>query len=300
MSATSPNQDAAPSYDRDAIVASIARYYELLSKMVSIKPKDIAYAGQGGRSDSMLSLSKLRLLGFNERMIDFIRHVPFSHSSDRPAFPYTTTRNYYTNLFRYPEEDYMLEDPHRTEMWPFPGAAGLETWWMLDTNNGELTPHGPSTEWEVPEDEEWRTSSPMPTTAYFEGLCEDLISLKMIPVPGGPGWDYWEIWTVPEGGHLEDRSSHNHAFLTWTNEAKTIYPRCHWPDLRYFQRARCRRLLLDLRKGFEAYEREGKAMSPRLPASTGDTEKRPPTPPVLELEEGYLDLYSPPSRILDD
>ncbi|KAF7450355.1 hypothetical protein A1F99_049710 [Pyrenophora tritici-repentis] len=120
--ATSPNQDAAPSYDRDAIVASIARYYELLSKMVSIKPKDIAYAGQGGRSDSMLSLSKLRLLGFNERMIDFIRHVPFSHSSDRPAFPYTTTRNYYTNLFRYPEEDYMLEDPHRTEMWPFPGV----------------------------------------------------------------------------------------------------------------------------------------------------------------------------------
>jgi hypothetical protein len=151
MSATTPNQDAAPSYDRDAIVASITRYYELLSKMVSIKAKHIAYAGQGGRPDSMLPLSKLRRLGFNERMIDFIRHVPFSHSSDRPVFPYTTTRNYYTNLFCYPEEDYTLEDPHRTEMWPFPEvripegvvplsraieAAGLETWWMLDTNNG--------------------------------------------------------------------------------------------------------------------------------------------------------------------
>jgi hypothetical protein len=152
MSATPPNQAAAPSYDRDAIVASITRYYELLSKLVSIKPKDIAYARQGGRPDSMLPLSKLRRLGFNERMIDFIRYVPFSHSSYRPVFPYTTTRNYYTNLFCYPEEDYTLEDPHRTEMWPFPGeripegvvplsraieTAGLETWWMLDTNNGK-------------------------------------------------------------------------------------------------------------------------------------------------------------------
>lgn len=152
MSATPPNHDAASSYDRDAIIASITRYYELLSKMVSIKPKVIAYAEQGGRPDSVLPLEKLHRLGFNERMIDFIRHVPFSHSSDKLVFRYTTTRNYYTNLFDYPEEDYALEDSHRTGMWPFPGAripegviplsrtieaAGLETSWMLDTNNGK-------------------------------------------------------------------------------------------------------------------------------------------------------------------
>jgi hypothetical protein len=89
---------------------------------------------------------------------------------------------------------------------------------------GELTPHGSFTEWEVPEDEEWRTSPPVPATAYFDGLCEDLISLKMIPVPGGPGWEYWEIWTVPEVGDLEDRSSYHHAFLTWANVSLKHFP----------------------------------------------------------------------------
>jgi hypothetical protein len=82
---------------------------------------------------------------------------------------------------------------------------------------GELTPHGPSTEWEVPEDEEWRTSPPVPATAYFDGLCEDLISLKMIPVPRGPDWDYWEFWIVPKGVDPEDRSSHSYALLTLAN-----------------------------------------------------------------------------------
>jgi hypothetical protein len=145
--------DAGSGYDRDAIVASITRYYQLLSRMVAIKPKDIAYAREGGRSDDEIPISKLRRLGFNDRTIDFVRHVPFSHSSDRPVFPFTTTLNYYPNLFCYPEESYKLEDPAMTEMWPLPEGripngvvplshaietAGLETWWMLDTNNGKF------------------------------------------------------------------------------------------------------------------------------------------------------------------
>lgn len=55
---------------------------------------------------------------------------------------------------------------------------------------GELNPDCSFTEWDVPKDEEWRTSPPVPATAYFDGLCEDLILPKMIPVPGGPSWDY--------------------------------------------------------------------------------------------------------------
>jgi hypothetical protein len=82
---------------------------------------------------------------------------------------------------------------------------------------GELTPHGPSHEWEVPEDEEWRTSPPVPATAYFDGLCEDLISLRKIPVPGAPRWVCWEIWPLPEGEDLEHCSPCNYAYLTWAN-----------------------------------------------------------------------------------
>ncbi|KAI4648728.1 uncharacterized protein J4E79_009799 [Alternaria viburni] len=151
--ATSQSASAASSYDRDAIIASITRYYELLSKTVSIKPAEIGYARKGGRFDKSIPLSKLRRLGFNDRMIDFIRHVPFCHSNDRPVFPDTTTLNYYPHLFYYPEEDYKLEDADMTGMWPIEDSripegiiplsvplegSSLGTWWMLDTNNVSL------------------------------------------------------------------------------------------------------------------------------------------------------------------
>jgi hypothetical protein len=150
---TSISSDAIPSsgYDRDAIVASITRYYELLSKMVSIKPTDIAYPRNGRRPDSKIPLEKLRRLGFNDRMIDFVRHVPFVLNGVRPVFPYTQTLVYYHSVFDYySEEDYQSEEPGRVFMWPVEGrmsegvlplsrpieTAHLGTWWMLDTNNG--------------------------------------------------------------------------------------------------------------------------------------------------------------------
>lgn len=80
MSAEAPT---APGYDRDAIIASITRYYELLSKMVVIKPKDIAYVPEGGRTDGDIPIEKLRRLGLNDRAIDFIRYVPVVCSVDR-------------------------------------------------------------------------------------------------------------------------------------------------------------------------------------------------------------------------
>lgn len=64
---------------------------------------------------------------------------------------------------------------------------------------GELTAHNaglqrPSEE--VPEDAEWRSARPVPATTYFDGLCDDLRSLELIPMPGHPKatLDLWEIW----------------------------------------------------------------------------------------------------------
>ena len=51
---------------------------------------------------------------------------------------------------------------------------------------------------EVPEDEEWRSSRPVPATAYFDGLCEDLKSLKMLPIPRNSSQIVWEIWPAGE------------------------------------------------------------------------------------------------------
>jgi hypothetical protein len=152
---TLPDQNPDLSYDRDAIVASITRYYKLLSKMVAIRPKQIGYAPEGGRDNDTIPLEKLRRLGFNDRMIDFVRHVPFVHSADRPVFLGTEMIDYYRKLFSYPEENYDLEDPMMVEMWPMPdqripeGVLPLSrplpgdpfgTWWILDTNTG--TQHG--------------------------------------------------------------------------------------------------------------------------------------------------------------
>ena len=149
-----PDQNPDSSYDRDAIVASITRYYELLSKMVAIKPKHIGYAPEGGRDDDTISIEKLHRLGFNTKMIDFVQHLPFVQSADRPVFLGTETLNYYRNLFSYPEEKYDLEDPMVVEMWPIPDERIPEcilplscplqgnpfgTWWILDTNTGSST-----------------------------------------------------------------------------------------------------------------------------------------------------------------
>jgi hypothetical protein len=154
VESTPPDQGPETNYNRDAIVASITRYYELLSKMVAIKPKQIGYAPEGGRDDQTIPIKKLRRLGFNDRMIDFIRHVPFVHSVNRPVFPGTETLIYHRDVFHYPVEEYDLEEPLMVQMWPMPderipeGILPLSsplqgdpfgTWWMLDTKTGSST-----------------------------------------------------------------------------------------------------------------------------------------------------------------
>jgi hypothetical protein len=234
-SAPSPNIVTGPVYDRDAIITSMTRYYTLLSKMIGINPADIELAPKEGRHDDEIPLEALRLLGFSDRMIDFVRHAPFVGSINRPVYYSTSTLNYYRHLFRYPEEEYQFDDPHMVEMWPLPdqgipeGIVPLSrplqgddrgTWWLLDTTNGglvngrdqpsphlylcltlylvgELTAHGPYLERpseEVPEGEDWRSARPVPATAYFEGLYEDLMSLRIVPLPGKPRDFTWDMW----------------------------------------------------------------------------------------------------------
>ncbi|KAJ4372837.1 hypothetical protein N0V86_008203 [Didymella sp. IMI 355093] len=266
----SPDHDPSLIYNRDAIVASMTRYYSLLSLMVGIKPTDIELAPPSGRNDDDIPLETVRLLGFNDRMIDFIRHAPFVGSADRPVYYSTQTLNYYRSLFAHSEKEYMLNDPHAVEMWPFPeqripeGIVPLSrflqgddrgTWWLLDTNTGQLTAHGPYLErpsYEVPEDEQWRSARPVPATAYFDGLHADLLALRIVPLPGTPRDTAWDMWPT-EG--MRDRQR-------WADEAKQIYLSYHWPTLKYFQRAKCRRLLVEMLERCRAWDREKWAKRP--------------------------------------
>lgn len=258
-SAPSPDIAAGPIYDRDAIVTSMTRYYTLLSKMVSIKPADIELAPKEGRHDDEIPLEALRLLGFSDRMIDFVRHAPFVGSNDRPVYYSTSTLNYYRYLFNYPEEEYQLDDPHMVEMWPLPEQRIPEgiillsrplqgddrgMWWLLDTNNGvlvnrrgqpsfdlcfcltlylvgELTAHGPYLERpaeEVPEGEEWRSARPVPATTYFEDLYDDLMSLRIVPLPGKPRDITWDMWPAKGMG---DRQR-------WADVSSLFFQRPDW------------------------------------------------------------------------
>ncbi|CAI0652690.1 unnamed protein product [Colletotrichum noveboracense] len=250
-------------FDRAAIVGSIKRYYELLSKMISIRPKHIAYPPEGGWGDDIIPLEKLRRLGFNDTMIDLVRHLPYV-TSRRPVFPSTQTINYFRNAFREPDEDYHLEDPNLVGLWPLPeeripqhivplsqplGGDRLGMWWLLDTNTGEVTAHDAyisRPEEEIPENEQWRTVRPVPAVEYFDGLCEDMISLEMFPVPGDSSGSEWQLW----------QSKWMRAHQKCVDEAQEIYRNCRWPNLQRFQRQKCRKLLVEMQDRLKAEDNE--------------------------------------------
>ncbi|KAF5519162.1 hypothetical protein CGCA056_v010023 [Colletotrichum aenigma] len=269
----SQGENTGPTYDRDAIVGSIKRYYELLSKMVSIRPEHIAYSPEGGWGDDIIPLENLRRLGFNDTTIDLVRHLPYV-TSRRPIFPSTQTINYFRNILCGPEENYQLEDPNLVGLWPLPegripqgivplsqplGGDRLGMWWLLDTNTGELTAHDAYTsrpEEEIPENEQWRTARPVPAFEYFDGLCEDMISLEMFPVPGDSSGSEWQVW----------QPKWMRAHHKWVDEAQEIYRKCRWPNLQRFQRQKCRKLLVEMQDWLTAEdtaepERKGAAAS---------------------------------------
>lgn len=75
---------------------------------------------------------------------------------------------------------------------------------------------------EVPENEQWRSTRPVPATTYLNGLYEDLKSLNLLPMPLNPYLGVWEIW--PAHGHTN-------GFQSCADEAREAYLQCHWPDL---------------------------------------------------------------------
>ncbi|KAF2750427.1 hypothetical protein M011DRAFT_242720 [Sporormia fimetaria CBS 119925] len=248
-------------YDRDAIVASITRYYQLLSKMVSIRPEDIKYAPEGGWSDKIIPVKKLRRLGFNDRAVDFVRFLPQVRVG-KPVYIGTEAIVYHRRSydFHYPEESYELDDPLMVGMWMEPegripeGVVPLSkkhreevyhTWWLLETENGQLTAYDG---WvcrpddEIPADKQWQTTRPVPATMYFDNLCEKLVSLDLIPMPGHPKatLDTWEIWP----GWKEKGTT---AFYwKWAKVAKRIYRSYGWPDLDIFDRQECEKALFEV------------------------------------------------------
>ncbi|KAK1640691.1 hypothetical protein BDP81DRAFT_311228, partial [Colletotrichum phormii] len=260
---TSQGRYSGSAYDRDAIVGSIKRYYELIVKMVSIRPDHITYPLEGGWGDDVIPLEKLRRLGFNDMTIDLVRHLPYV-TSYRPVFPSTQTINYFQNDFTGPDEKYQLEDPNSVGLWPLPegripqgilplskplGGDGLGMWWLLDTNTGELTAHDAyisKPEEGIPEDEQWRKARPVHAVAYFDGLCEDLISLEMLPVPGDSNRSEWQVW----------QPKWMRAYQKWLDEAQEIYRKCRWPDLPRSQRQKCRKFLVEMQDRLTAEENE--------------------------------------------
>ncbi|KAL3292969.1 Alpha beta hydrolase fold protein [Colletotrichum asianum] len=252
----SQGQNHNSAYDRHNIVGSIKRYYELLSKMVSIRPEHIAYPAEGGWGDDVIPLEKLRRLGFNDTMIDLARHLPYV-TSRRPVFPSTQTINYFQNGFRGPDEDYQLRDPNLVGLWPLPeeripqgivplsqplGGDRLGTWRWITAHDAHIS----RPEEEIPENEQWRTARPVPAVEYFDGLCQDMISLEMFPVPDDSSGSEWQVW----------QPKWMRAHQKWVNEAQEIYRKCRWPNLQRFQRQKCRRLLIEMQDRLTAEDDE--------------------------------------------
>lgn len=102
-------------------------------------------------------------------------------------------------------------------------ASGLRLIIISDLMHilGELTPCGglitrpPD---EVPEDEQWRSSRPVPAVAYFDGLCEDIKSLRLIPLTNDTNNPYWEMWE-----DVNEKEFPNHYLLPWI---KVTYKSC--------------------------------------------------------------------------
>lgn len=90
---------AQPNQDRSAIITSTTRYYQLLSKTVSIKLTDIAYPPlrYGDQClDSKTPIEMPSRLGFFKRTIGSVRHVAFvCNNNIRPVCPYTQ-RSFHT------------------------------------------------------------------------------------------------------------------------------------------------------------------------------------------------------------
>ncbi|KAK7994001.1 sulfate transporter 4.1 [Apiospora arundinis] len=267
-------------YDRDVIVAGLTRYYETLAKMAFFPASLIQYPpGEGrcwGDDDGFLPEDKIRLLGFNDRVVDLLRHLPYldvdeaAHGDERwPAVVGRGEPQRYLADNPTLNEDLTASDatPENlcaTGLFPFPEkmpdglvpiaggcADGAPTgWWIVDTNAGTVIVYDSG--WKqvqtAPDDQPWLWSLPQLAGPFFDELVDSLCALDLVPVPRPDTevaeW-YPEIWVaVQDEGSIEDCNEMSDPEILGACE---IYRAHGWPDVAKFRRQECYDALVEYR-----------------------------------------------------
>jgi len=143
-------------YNRDVVVNSLTRYYDLLVRMAYIPPDRIQNPPPEGWSDEKLFIERLQAHGFTEPVIDLLRHLPYfkrGHNIENTeVWLYTEPISYLRdgNVFngldwescRGRLEDTCLLNPFHDAVLPrsfIPLTFGREsTWWIIDTDEGKF------------------------------------------------------------------------------------------------------------------------------------------------------------------
>ncbi|KAF9872880.1 hypothetical protein CkaCkLH20_09743 [Colletotrichum karsti] len=260
-------------YDRDVIVAGLTRYYETLAQMAFFPASLIQYP-PGGRwgDDAFLPADKTRLLGFNDRVIDLLRHLPYLDVDE------THEDNRWPVIGRSEPQRYLEDNPGLNEdltadkatperlcahgLFPFPekmpdglvpiagGSAdgsGIGEWWIIDTNAGTIIVYdaGNRQVQDAPDDQPWLWTPPRPAGPYFHALVDSLYSLDLVPLPRPDTEDaeyYPEVW-----GAIREDDAKGQVSDTEIEDARDIYRKHGWPDLARFRQQECYDALVEFR-----------------------------------------------------
>ncbi|KAJ3962717.1 hypothetical protein N0V92_000509 [Colletotrichum tropicale] len=261
-------------YNRDVIVAGLTKYYKTLAQMAFFPASLIQYP-PGGRwgDDTFLPADKTRLLGFNDRVIDLLRHLPYLDVDE------THEDNRWPVIGRSEPQRYLEDNPELNEnftadkatperlcahgLFPFAekmpdglvpiaggGGEGSDSgeWWIIDTNAGTVIVYdaGNKQVQDAPSDQPWLWTPPRPAGPFFDALVDSLYSLDLVPLPRPDTEDaeyYPEIWgTIREGEEEEDE-----LVDPGIEDARDIYREHGWPNLAGFRRKECHDALVELR-----------------------------------------------------
>ncbi|KAE9581548.1 hypothetical protein CGCF415_v010341 [Colletotrichum fructicola] len=261
-------------YDRDVIVAGLTKYFETLTQMAFFPASLIQYP-PGGRwgDDTFLPADSTRLLGFNERVIDLLQHLPYLDVDE------THEDNRWPVIGRSEPQRYLGDNPELNEnltadkatpgqlcahgLFPFAekmpdglvpiaggGGEGSDSgeWWIIDTDAGNVIVYdvGNKQVQDAPNDQPWLWTPPRPAGPFFEALVDSLHSLDLVPLPRPDTEDaeyYPEVWgAIREGKEEEDEVADSGI-----EDARDIYRDHGWPNLARFRRQECYDALVDSR-----------------------------------------------------
>lgn len=251
----SNNNDNSAVYDRSAIVAAITYYYQRLSKMAYFPAHAIDYPPPGGWPDGdFLPADKIQMLGFNDRVVDLLRHIPYVLATDGgpdagwavwsgPAYPHV-----------YLQGDAIWDtlDPEREnlslcaeQIFPWDNMAdGLvpltrgeyAEWWILDTNTGNMTLY----------DSGGHKNYVGPAVAFFQTISNKLLELELVPVPP-PGYEWAMEETDIWGGFSDHWKDNNELWDLSIEEVRDVYRSRGWPNVENFKSKACYEALIELR-----------------------------------------------------